>query len=132
MLLFWLILVCYRLTPLVKISGLARRVGDSTTLGAAFEQQVLAENALRGQAYTLVRRVATRWNSELAAVRSHITLGNPVQRLTGQASNKVAAYRLTTPQWDLSRHLAGLLAVCSLSCLMYMCIHKLTILYAGI
>jgi hypothetical protein len=118
----------FLLTLLVKISGLARRVHDSGPLGSAFEQQVQAEESPRGQATTLVRRVATRWNSELAAVRSHIALENPVQRLTGQTSNKVAAYRLTESQWDLSRHLAGLLLVCSSNYDICMCSHELIVL----
>jgi hypothetical protein len=130
MLTFCLVVIYILLTLLFKISGLARRVRDSGLLKSAFEQQVLAEESLCGQATTLVRCVATQWNSELAAVRSHIALKNPVQRLTGQTSNKVAAYRLTNSQWDLSRHLAGLLLVRNSNCLTCMCSHKLIVLQA--
>jgi hypothetical protein len=60
MLTFCLVVIYILLTLLVEISGLARRVRDSGSLKSAFEQQVLAEEPLRGQATTLVRRVATR------------------------------------------------------------------------
>jgi hypothetical protein len=59
----------------------------------------------------LVRRVVTRWNSDLAAVRSHNRLKNPVQRFTGQALNKCGAFALSKTQWHLSQQLEYLLAV---------------------
>jgi hypothetical protein len=120
-------IILFLLTLDVKVSGLARRVHDSTALRLAFEQQVLAEGPLQGLASTLVRRVVTRWNSDLAALRSHITLENPVQRLTGQTSNKVSAYRLTSDQWELARHLADLLAVSTSVFLAHVLIQKLIV-----
>jgi hypothetical protein len=71
---------------------------------------VLAEGL--GLPTKLVRRVVTRWNSDLDAIRSHTYLMHHVQRFTAQDSDhKLNAFRLTHAQWDLARHLEDLLAV---------------------
>ncbi|KAE9383088.1 hypothetical protein BT96DRAFT_961105 [Gymnopus androsaceus JB14] len=86
-----------------KVSGLARRVHDSSS--------VLKPEFERFGNTVLSRRVATRWNSEYGCLDDHITLRRPVEALTGQTKHKLSAYRLTEAQWSLSNELRNLLKI---------------------
>jgi hypothetical protein len=94
---------------LLQISGLARRLHENTSLGDIFERLVIADPVVNHDILRLTRRVATRWNADLACVRTHNRLENSVQAFTGQSSNKCSAYRLSPVQWSLARHLEDLL-----------------------
>ena len=66
-----------------QVAGLTRRVNDSGTLRAKFDKLVESNhNELHGDKKTLDRRVATRWNSDLACLEAHIYFKIPVKQLT--------------------------------------------------
>lgn len=105
-----------------QVSGLARRVNDSTSiLRPEFERLVASTPDLLTDKTTLSRRVATRWNSEFACVDDHLLLRKPVEQLTGQSNLKLSSYRLSQNQWPLTKELRNLLKVSSIfHCLFYL------------
>lgn len=100
----------------VQVAGLARRVHDSTTLKETFDQLVSQNKELEGSRRALERRVATRWNSDLACLESHLHFRKEVEQLTGVSSNRLHAYRLSVAQWDLAECLADALKASSSFC----------------
>ena len=72
---------------------------------------VKVDIALEGDKTALDRRVATCWNSNLACLDAHVHFKNVIQQLTGLASNKLQAYRLTALQWELAEELVDVLLV---------------------
>jgi hypothetical protein len=103
---------------LSKAAGLARRVNDSGTLKPKFEGLVRAWTARpkddRTDKSALVRRVSTRWNSDLTCLSTHVFFKTPVQQLTSDTSNKLDAYRFNDAQWKLAEQLIDVLEVCFL------------------
>jgi len=93
----------------VQVAGLARRVHDSSTLKEKFDTLVQNDHDLTGDKTTLDRRVPTRWNADLTCLDAHIHFRNPVEQLTGAAINKLKAYRLSEPQWDMATTLSAIL-----------------------
>lgn len=94
-----------------QVSGLARRVHNGTTLKEKFDKLVEADDSLEGDKTALDHWVATRWNSDLACLDAHVHFKNVIQQLTGLASNKLQAYRLTDSQWELAEELVDVLLV---------------------
>lgn len=96
-----------------QVSGLARRVHDSTTLKEAFDQQVVAHRnmgQLPGDRMTLARRVPTRWNSDLECLDAHIYFKSVIKSLIG-ANSHLEPYSLTPDQWKLAELLDQALVV---------------------
>ncbi|EIN05207.1 hypothetical protein PUNSTDRAFT_74871 [Punctularia strigosozonata HHB-11173 SS5] len=94
-----------------KVAGLARRVHDSATLFEKFNRLVAADPAMLGQKRTLDRRVATRWNSELACLSAHIHFKKQVKQLTNDDENALDAYALSPSQWKLAEDLVSVLEI---------------------
>ncbi|KAI0045690.1 hypothetical protein FA95DRAFT_1543462 [Auriscalpium vulgare] len=84
-----------------KVAGLARRVHDSPTLGEEFDRLVANDTSLATDQRRLARRVPTRWNSDLACLKSHVELRKAVEQLTGDRTLGLTAFRLTDAQWEL-------------------------------
>lgn len=91
--------------------GLARRVHDSATLKEKFDKLVQEDDEPVGNKKSLDRQVPTRWNSDLTCLEAHIYFKNAIQQLTGVATNKLQAYRLSDKQWELADDLVEVLMV---------------------
>ncbi|TRM65129.1 hypothetical protein BD626DRAFT_400153, partial [Schizophyllum amplum] len=95
-----------------KVSGLARRVHDSSSvLKPAFERIVASTPGLPSDRKALTRLVKTRWNSEYACLDDHLELRVAVEKLTSEFSMSLGAYRLTEPQWRLAGELCDVLGI---------------------
>ncbi|QRV87680.1 hAT family dimerization protein [Ceratobasidium sp. AG-Ba] len=95
----------------VNVAGLARRVNDSAELNNIFRETVDRDPSLHGDARALTRRVATRWNTNRAALNSHIHFRDPVQLLTSHPKHDLKKYALDDDQWDLASELNNVLEV---------------------
>jgi hypothetical protein len=95
----------------IKVSGLARRVNDSPTLEALFRELVDKDPELDNSQRALTRRVATRWNTDRAALNSHLHFKGPVQWLTGNSKHNLKRYALDDAQWTLAAELNSVLEV---------------------
>lgn len=89
---------------------MARRVHDSPTLQEKFEKLVDAQIDHSGQQRSLIRRVPTRWNSDLACLASHIEFETPVKQLTSSDSS-LKKFALSEAQWVLAKQLTEVLEV---------------------
>lgn len=101
-----------------KVAGLARRVHDSATISHRFELYVKQDreedpNSLPGHKTTLDRRVPTRWNSDLAAIRAHVYFERQVRRLTA-SDDSLKPFALSEDQWRLAKELSQVLEVSGL------------------
>lgn len=99
-----------------KVAGLARRVHDSSTVAERFNLFVGQDRSANPQRYpgtktALDRRVPTRWNSDLAALRAHIYFEGTVKRLINETELNLKDYALTDKQWTLAKEVAGILQV---------------------
>ncbi|KAH6890700.1 hypothetical protein BKA70DRAFT_1035996, partial [Coprinopsis sp. MPI-PUGE-AT-0042] len=94
-----------------RVSGLARRVHDTSTLKEQFDDLVAQNDQLDGHKTTLDRRVPTRWNSDLNCLQAHFHFRNEVESLTGVSRNKLSAYRLTETQWKIAEDLRDALVI---------------------
>ncbi|KDN40563.1 hypothetical protein RSAG8_08035, partial [Rhizoctonia solani AG-8 WAC10335] len=94
-----------------KIAGLARRVNDSPTLETLFRDLVAKDPELEGNACSLPRHVATRWNSNQLAILGHLHFKGPVKWLTGHDRLKLKKYALTDHQWELAHQLSEVLEI---------------------
>jgi hypothetical protein len=97
-----------------QVAGLARRVHDGATLKEKFDKLVQEDEELEGSKKALDRRVTTRWNSDLTCLEAHVHFKNIIQQLTGVATNKLQAYRLSGQQWELADDLIEVLMVCNI------------------
>lgn len=70
-----------------------------------------ASGDILGDQNTLIRRVPTRWNSEKDCVDSHVNLRPVIESMTGNSANKLAAFKLTDHQWNLTIELKDVLNV---------------------
>ncbi|KAG8903891.1 hypothetical protein FRC01_008939, partial [Tulasnella sp. 417] len=98
-----------------KVAGLARRVHDSSTLGERFLLYVRQDRqedpeSLPGQKTMLNRRVPTRWNSDLAALSSHVFFERQVHRLTA-SDTTLQQFALSDEQWILAKELTRVLQI---------------------
>lgn len=94
-----------------QVSGLARRVSDSPTIEAVFRELVDKDPELDKNQRALTRRVATRWNTDRAALNSHLYFKGPVQWLTGSSKHNLKRYALDDEQWVLAAELNNVLEV---------------------
>ncbi|KAJ7170281.1 hypothetical protein C8R43DRAFT_1085403 [Mycena crocata] len=94
-----------------KVSGLARRVNDSATLGTAFSTLVQNDPEIEGDSDTLTRRVPTRWNSDLDYLESHLNFRGPVESLTAVTAYNLKVFQLTEDQWTLADCLSDILYI---------------------
>jgi hypothetical protein len=95
----------------IQVAGLARRVHDGATLKEKFDRLVQDDDELEGSKKALDRRVPTQWNSDLNCLEAHVHFKNVIQQLTGVATNKLQAYRLSVEQWELADDLIEVLMV---------------------
>jgi hypothetical protein len=95
----------------MQVAGLARRVHDNSTLKEKFDTLVHNDHELTGDKTTLDRRFPTWWNADLTCLDAHLHFRNPVEQLTGAAINKLRAYHLSEPQWDMATTLSAILEV---------------------
>lgn len=93
------------------MSGLSKRVHETSTLKAQFRKLVESIEDRETNETTLQRRVATRWNSNLICLRSHVELRTAVEQLTAVAKYKLQAYQLSLWQWQLAGELSEVLEV---------------------
>lgn len=102
-----------RLSPILQVAGLARRVRDATVLAARFAELVISNKELskKTNKRALDRRVPTRWNSDLTCLDAHLLLREPVKTLTSDPAYDLAKYKLTVVQWGLSEKLQDVLKV---------------------
>ncbi|QRV82293.1 hAT family dimerization protein [Ceratobasidium sp. AG-Ba] len=96
---------------MTNVAGLARRVNDSAALMDEFERLVDSDPSLKGDSKVLARRIATRWNTDHTALKSHLNFKTQVQLLTNNASLKLRKHALNSEQWDLARELCQVLAI---------------------
>ncbi|QRV82985.1 hAT family dimerization protein [Ceratobasidium sp. AG-Ba] len=96
---------------MTKVAGLARRVNDSAALMDEFERLVDSDPSLKGNSKVLARRIATRWNTDHTALKSHLHFKTQVQLLTNNASLKLQKHALNYEQWDLAHELCQVLAI---------------------
>jgi hypothetical protein len=89
------------------VAGLARKLNESQTLQLEFERLI---NSNKTQRRTLTRRVSTRWNTDFAALQSHVMFQKEVLQLVA-ANPTLRKYALTEKQWVLAKHLANILVV---------------------
>ena len=73
-----------------------------------FEKIVKSESTQRR---TLTRRVPTRWNTDFAALNSHVTFEEEIHQLV-VTERSLQTYLLTDGQWALAKCLAEVLVVC--------------------
>ena len=92
--------------------GLSRKLNESQTLQLEFERLI---NSNTTQQHTLTRRVPTRWNSDFAALKSHVMFRKEVLQLIA-ANPVLRRYALTDQQWVLAQHLADVLVVGPVAC----------------
>ena len=86
---------------------MARKLNESQLLQLEFERLLNPNNT---QCRTLTRRVPTRWNSDFAALKSHVMFQREVLQLIA-ANPSLKKYALTSKQWVLAKYLAEILVV---------------------
>lgn len=91
---------------------MARKLNESQTLQLEFERLI---NSGSTQRRTLTRRVPTRWNSDFAALKSHVMFEKEVLQLIA-ANSTLKKYALTDTQWALAKKLAEVLVVSLTAC----------------
>ena len=98
---------------MLKISGLARKVQDTTVLKSAWNRIVqndIAAGVLDKNKTDLDRRVATRWNSDLACLKAHLYFRVQITKLIAE-ERSLSRFALTDAQWKLAYELADVLEV---------------------
>lgn len=91
--------------------GLARKLNESQPVQLEFERLVNSNNTQRR---TLTRRVPTRWNTDFAALKSHVMFKKEVLQLIA-ANPTLKKFMLADKQWVLAKHLADVLVVRSIT-----------------
>ncbi|KAG1719767.1 uncharacterized protein EDB91DRAFT_1231303 [Suillus paluster] len=94
-----------------QVAGLAKRLHDSANLQAAFERIVTIEGGGPSQKKTLDRRVPTRWNSDFACLKTHMSFEKEIKLFTSQEANGLQIYALTVTQWKLTKQLIPVLEI---------------------
>ena len=90
-----------------QVVALARKLNELQHLQLEFERLI---NSNKTQQRTLTRRVPTRWNSDFAALKSHVMFKKEILQLI--ATNPVLKkYALTGEQWVVAKKLADVLIV---------------------
>lgn len=100
---------------LIQVAGLAKRAHDTPCIQHKFEEYVSTiPNLSQSQRQALVRRVVTRWNTDLDSLWRHVYFRPAVNLLTADRDLSLKQYQLTEPQWILAEQLISELKVCSL------------------
>ncbi|KAF9521710.1 hypothetical protein CPB83DRAFT_739862, partial [Crepidotus variabilis] len=94
-----------------KVSGLAHRVHDITTLNKHFQELVRTDQELQSTKRGLAQRVPTCWNSDFDCIDSHLHFKAVIQGMTGVTDLKLKAYALSEDEWDLTKDLQEVLKV---------------------
>ncbi|KJA15693.1 hypothetical protein HYPSUDRAFT_148731 [Hypholoma sublateritium FD-334 SS-4] len=94
-----------------RVAGLARRVHDSSTLKEKFDKLVSETESLEGNRTALVRRVPTRWNSDLDCLLAHFYFKEVIEQLTAIPSLGLKHYSLSDSQWKLAEDVREILLV---------------------
>ncbi|KAG1748375.1 uncharacterized protein EDB91DRAFT_1218757 [Suillus paluster] len=94
-----------------QVAGLAKRLHDSANLQAAFERIVTIKGGGPSQKKTLDRRVPTRWNSDFACLKTHMSFEKEIKLFTSQEANGLQIYALTVTQWKLTKQLIPVLEI---------------------
>lgn len=94
-----------------KMTGLARRVHDVSTVKEKFDALVQQDKELEGNKTALDRHVKTRWNLDFLCLDAHLHFRGQVEALTAPTTNKLRAYHLTGEHWDLAEILHDILKV---------------------
>ncbi|KAF8974785.1 hypothetical protein BDZ97DRAFT_1646609, partial [Flammula alnicola] len=84
------------------VSGLARRIHDSSPLNKQFQELVDKHPELESNKRVLDQCVPTRWNSDFDCLAAHFHFKNIIQSITGVTNNNLKAYCLSDDQWDLA------------------------------
>ncbi|KAG8933501.1 hypothetical protein FRC01_008781 [Tulasnella sp. 417] len=96
-----------------KVTGLARRVHDTSTLKEKFDnivKQDIKDRKLNESKTSLSRRVATLWNSDLHCLRDHIYFKRQVKQLIAQEPS-LDEFNLSDQEWKLAEEVAEVLVV---------------------
>jgi hypothetical protein len=72
---------------------------------------VTIEGGGPSQKKTLDQRVLTRWNSDFACLKTHMSFEKEIRLFTSQEANGLQIYALTTMQWKLAKQLIPVLEV---------------------
>ncbi|KAG9081574.1 hypothetical protein FRC06_005502 [Ceratobasidium sp. 370] len=89
-----------------KVAGLANRAHKSAVVQHTFEEIVSKIPSLScSKRRTLARRMATRWNTEVECLRSHVHFRPAVKKLTADRNLSLKQYELTDAQWPLAETL---------------------------
>lgn len=91
---------------------MARRLNETQPLQQRFEKIVKSETTQRR---TLTRRVPTRWNSDFAALDSHVMFEKEIRQLIA-TERSLQGYLLTESQWVLAKCLTEVLVVGHMVC----------------
>ncbi|KAF8958350.1 hypothetical protein BDZ97DRAFT_1668665 [Flammula alnicola] len=94
-----------------RVSGLARRVHDSSTLKEKFDKLVSDTDSLKGNRQALIHRVPTRWNSDLDCLLSHFYFKEVIEQLTAIQSLGLKKYSLSSEQWKMAEDVREILLV---------------------
>ncbi|KAL5633080.1 hypothetical protein ACGC1H_003542 [Rhizoctonia solani] len=87
---------------LPKITGFAHQIHASPTLYATFKSFVVRfKDMLQTKKEVPTKRVATRWDSDLACALTHLELRLPIDAMTAGSAFKMGRYGLTAAQWSL-------------------------------
>ncbi|KAF8494903.1 hypothetical protein F5888DRAFT_1795030 [Russula emetica] len=94
-----------------RVADLARHVHDGATLKEKFNKLVQEDEELEGSRKAPNRQVTIWWNSNLTCLEAHVHFKNIIQQLTGVATNKLQACRLSGQQWELANDLIKVLMI---------------------
>lgn len=93
---------------------MAKRANKSAVVQHRFEEIVSSiPNLSRSKRRALARRIATRWNTELDCLRSHVHFRSAIKQLVADRDLSLKRYDLTESQWDLAMQLVSELKVYS-------------------
>ncbi|KAG8705564.1 hypothetical protein FRC09_002881 [Ceratobasidium sp. 395] len=89
-----------------KIAGLAKRAHKSAVVQHRFEEYVAQLPSLSGsKRRALARRMATRWNTDLECIRSHVYFEPAVKLLVADRDLSLKRFELSNTQWRLAERL---------------------------
>ncbi|KAF8995763.1 hypothetical protein BDQ17DRAFT_1250400, partial [Cyathus striatus] len=92
-----------------RISGLACRIHDITTLKEKFNKLIEDDEEFSGNTRTLAQRVPTHWNSDLDCLSAHIYFQPIIEQLTGNSNNNLSGFHLSEEQWKLAQQVEEVL-----------------------
>lgn len=91
---------------------MAKRANRSNVVQHRFEEIIAKIPSLsRSKRRALARRIATRWDTDLNCLRSHVHFRSAVKQITADRDLSLKRYELTEPQWELAIQLVSELKV---------------------